>query len=520
LAGSSTPPRIRVPLLGSVSDAAVSTAAIAVVAAWVLLTPIPRLYGIPTQGVWLSVLGGSALGVTLGARSGRLSAPVVLGLAALAVVAAGGLIPFVLPRLPFRYIGWLVVAGIFVLAGIAVGRVRKVGARPRELLVVGVVAALGLSLATREILAVGVVLVIVAAIAWYASTRWPLTRSIGAGIVRLQAVRERVGKDHLRILGQIALAAWFAGQTYMRIARFVRDKVPLGQDIRIYYRGVQGWLHGGDPWAAQVVVDSHHAFSYAGSPVTTVLLAPSALFSEDQFTLLWLGLSALSALAIVRWLRLPLWWLLFPPTAEALFSGNPQLVVLMLLLAGASRPGVLADAIAVALKVYAVIPLLGERRLRRVGLALVLTLATFVVAPSLWIHYAEQFGAISTRLAQQSGNGYSAFYFPSLLGPTAIAIVLLWRRDPKAAAWLAVPALWPSTEFHYSTFAQPVMTPLLAVLLAVPNQRLAPVAIMLYVFWRFAAAPVQAHLAAWAAEAMRAREDDAMTGGDPNYAAG
>ena len=476
--------------------------------------------GLPTQGIWLSVLGGSALGVTLGARSGRLSAPVVLGLAAVAVVAAGGLIPFVLPRLPFRYIGWLVVAGIFVLAGIAVGRVRKVGARPRELLAVGVVAALGLSLATREILAVGVVLVIVAAIAWYASTRWPLTRSIGAGIVRLQAVRERVGKDHLRILGQIALAAWFAGQTYMRIARFVRDKVPLGQDIRIYYRGIQGWLHGGDPWAAQVVVDSHHAFSYAGSPVTTVLLAPSALFSEDQFTLLWLGLSALSALAIVRWLRLPLWWLLFPPTAEALFSGNPQLVVLMLLLAGASRPGVLADAIAVALKVYAVIPLLGERRLRRVGLALVLTLATFVVAPSLWIHYAEQFGAISARLAQQSGNGYSAFYFPSLLGPTAIAIVLLWRRDPKAAAWLAVPALWPSTEFHYSTFAQPVMTPLLAVLLAVPNQRLAPVAIMLYVFWRFAAAPVQAHLAAWAAEAMRAREDDAMTGGDPNYAAG
>ena len=334
------------------------------------------------------------------------------------------------------------------------------------------------------------------------ATREVLARSIGAGIVRLRAVRERVGKDHLRILGQIALAAWFAGQTYMRIARFVRDKVPLGQDIRIYYRGVQGWLHGGDPWAAEVVVNSHK-FTYAGSPVTTVLLAPSALLSESQFTVLWLGLSALSALAIVRWLRLPLWWLLFPPTAEALYSGNPQLVVLMLLLAGAGRPGVVADSIAVALKVYAVIPLLGERRLRRVGLALVLTIATFVVAPSLWIHYAEQFGAISARLAQQSDNGYSAFYFPILLVPTAIAIILLWRRDAKAAAWLVVPALWPSTEFHYSTFAQPVMTPLLAVLLAVPTPQLAPVAIVLCVFWRFAAAPVQAHLAAWAAEAMR-----------------
>ena len=46
------------------------------------------------------------------------------------------------------------------------------------------------------------------------------------------------------------------------------------------------------------------------------------------------------------------------------------------------------------------------------------------------------------------------------------------------------------------------MTPLLAIPLAVPIQQLAPVAIMLYVLWRYAAAPVQAHLAAWAAEAM------------------
>jgi hypothetical protein len=359
----------------------------------------------------------------------------------------------------------------------------------------------GLRLATREVLAVGVLMVTVVALAWHAATRRSLTRSIGIAVVRLRAVRERVGEGRLRILGEIALAAWFAGLTYLRIARFVRDTVPLGQDIRIYYRGVEQWLHGGDPWAGEVVV-RHLAFSYAGSPATTVLLAPSALLSEDQFTVLWLVLTALSAVAIIRWLRLPIWWLLFPPTAEALYSGNPQLVILMLLLAGAARPGVVADSIAVALKVYAVIPLLGERRLRRVGLALALTIVTFAVAPSLWIHYAEQFGTISARLAQQSDNGYSAFYFPTLLVPTAIAIALLWRRDPKAAAWLAVPALWPSSEFHYSTFAQPVMTPLLAVLLAVPIQQLAPIAIMLYVLWRFVGPPVHAHVAAWAAQAM------------------
>jgi hypothetical protein len=304
------------------------------------------------------------------------------------------------------------------------------------------------------------------------------------------------------MLGQAALLAWFACITYIVIARYVHDRVPLGQDIRIYYRGVERWLQGGDPWAAQVIVSSGHAFNYAGSPATTVLLAPSTLLSEGQFTAVWLGLSALSAIAIVRWLGLPLWWLLFPPTAEALYSGNPQLVVLMLLLIGAGRRGVVADSIAVTLKIYAVIPLLGERNLRRVALALGLTIATLVVAPSLWIHYAEQFGAISARLAQQSENGYSAFYYPVLLAPTAILIALLWRRDRKAAAWLVVPALWPATEFHYSTFAQPVMTPLLAVLLAVPIMRLPPVAIMLYVLWRFAADPVRTHLAAWAAAAL------------------
>lgn len=326
-----------------------------------------------------------------------------------------------------------------------------------------------------------------------------LTRSIGSAVVRLRAIRERVGEDRLRILGQIALAAWFAAQTFMRIAMFVHDKVPIGQDVEIYYRGVQEWLQGRDPWAAQVVVPPNHVFSYAGSPATTVLLAPSALLSEGQFTVLWLALSAVSAVAIVRWLKLPMWWLLFPPTVEAMYSGNPQLVVLMLLLAGAGRAGVVWDSIAVVLKVYAVIPLLGERKLRRVCLALVLTMATVVVAPSLWIHYAQEFGAISARLARESDNGWSAFYHPKLLVPTAIAILLLWRRDPKAAAWLAVPALWPSTEFHYSTFAQPVMTPLLAVLLAFPPLRV-PYTIMLYVAWRFASAPVHAHLAAWAAD--------------------
>jgi hypothetical protein len=116
------------------------------------------------------------------------------------------------------------------------------------------IAFFGLRVAAREVLAVGAVMVIVVAIAWHAATRRSLTRSIGVWILRLQAIRERVGEKQLRVLGQIALAAWFAGLTYMRIARFVRDQVLLGQDIRIYYRGVEQWLHGGDPWAGELAV--------------------------------------------------------------------------------------------------------------------------------------------------------------------------------------------------------------------------------------------------------------------------
>ena len=348
--------------------------------------------------------------------------------------------------------------------------------------------------------AVGVGIVLIGILLWQRRTH--VVRAIGAGIVWLVAVRGQVGEERLRLLGQIALAAWFILQSYQRIARLLRDEVPLGQDIQIYYRAVQEWLAGGDPWSASVAVNPHAIFHYAGSPATTVLLAPSALFSEGQFTALWLVLSALSAVAIVRWLKLPIWWLLFPPTVEALYSGNPQLVVLMLLLAGAGRSGVAADTIAVTLKVYAIVPLLAERRPRRIVYALGLTLATVVVAPWLWTEYLTQFGAISARLERESAGGFSAFYHPVLLVPTAIAIILLWRRDRKAAGWLAVPALWPSSEFHYSTFAQPVMTPILAVLLSVyAQQGLVPVAIMLDVFWRFAAEPVRTRLAAWAAAA-------------------
>jgi hypothetical protein len=277
-----------------------------------------------------------------------------------------------------------------------------------------------------------------------------------------------------RRVGTILLAAFFAWQTYSRISFFVRLQFPVGIDATIYYRGVVAWLNGGNPWQAAVVV-GNSPYHYAGTPVTTVLMAPAALLSEEVFTIAWLALSLIATVWALRRLHFPLWWLLFPPIAEALFSGNPQLVVLALVVANRSA----LSALAVGLKLYAVIPLAGEGRWRHIGFAAALYAATLVIAPTLWLDYIQLFGVISDRLARESLYGLSAFYVPPLLVAAVVALLILALRDRRAAGWLAVPAAWPASQFHYSTMALPVMSPLLAVLLAIPMLQLPPIAIIL-----------------------------------------
>ena len=287
----------------------------------------------------------------------------------------------------------------------------------------------------------------------------------------------------------ILLLGWFAWQTYPRISYFVGRHFPLGIDARIYYRGVVAWLQGGNPWDAAVVVGSS-SYHYAGSPVTTVLLAPAALLSEDAFTGAWLILTWVAAAWILRRVHLPIWWLLFPPISEGLFSGNPQVIVLALILTDRSW----LAAIGTALKVYAFVPLAGEGRWRTIGVALAVNAATVVIAPGLWLRYVGLFGTISSRLAYESNQGFSAFYFPALLAVTVVALGLLALRDRRTAGWLAVPALWPSSQLHYSMMALPVMSPLLAFFLAIPVFRLPPEIIIVEAVRRLLAPTVTGYL--------------------------
>ena len=92
--------------------------------------------------------------------------------------------------------------------------------------------------------------------------------------------------------------------------------------------------------------------------------------------------------------------------------------------------------------------------------------ALVVTAPLLpWGSYIAQFGDLSAALNAQSDGGLSATALPWLI-PVAIVALLFAGRE--RAAWLAVPAVWPATQWYYSTLAVPALTPVAAALIALP----------------------------------------------------
>ncbi len=306
------------------------------------------------------------------------------------------------------------------------------------------------------------------------STQWIAAAPGAYPPVRMVTMSGRGVERMRRVAENVLLPVWFAilGPGYLAL---VIGPGALGVDARIYYRGVAAWLAGGDPWSAVASYDVSYGtnyYHYAGLPTTTVLMAPATLLPEAAFVGAWLLLGAASAIFIVRRLGLPIWWLMFPPLLEGTWSGNPGIVLMALLVA--SHP--ILDGIAVGLKVYALVPLVLLGRIRGVVVGLAVVAVSVLVAPGLWSAYIDRFGEISARLASESAGGYSAWGTPLLI-PVAGLLGVLALLDRKTAAWLVVPALWPSSELHYSVLALPVASPLLAALLAVPTHGILPVAI-------------------------------------------
>ena len=278
-----------------------------------------------------------------------------------------------------------------------------------------------------------------------------------------------------RVVARYVLPTWFAFWALRQIGVTI-SAGGFGLDTRIYYRAAVAWVSGGDPWAASVTIDRGSTFHFAGLPPTVLAFAPLAPFPEVAAQ--WAGVivSAVAGVWIVRRLALPWPWLLFPPMWQGVLSANPGIVLLALLLT--RWPA--GEALAAAMKVYALVPMAARARWLGIAVFVAACAVSAAVFPSLWTDWLAGAGTVTGRLVSEAEGGTGATAYWWLVPPTIIAVGYLAFVDRQAAGWLAIPALWPSAQFHYSVMALPVMRLWPAFLFAAPIYGMPAVAVMLH----------------------------------------
>ena len=265
---------------------------------------------------------------------------------------------------------------------------------------------------------------------------------------RPAAIQFAVGRS---VVSRYGLATWFVVQSILGIIQAAGDTRYLFFDGRLYLEATRAWLAGGNPWDVQIAGNY-----YAAPPPSLLPFAPFTILPADLavavIALIVLG----GAIATVRLLRLPWWWLLFPPLVQCVLSANVQALLVPLILI----PG---GALATTLKVYAGLPLLILGRWRALLLFAAVVLATIPILP--WSTYIADLAVISGRLADQS-----KFTLPPLLlvllSPLVLAALVIVGRE--RAAWLIVPAIWPSQQYYYGTIAMPTKSKIATALIALP----------------------------------------------------
>ena len=258
---------------------------------------------------------------------------------------------------------------------------------------------------------------------------------------------------------RIGLPAWFVVIDLLWIAK----PDALGIDARHYQRATDAWLAGCNPWAV-----TESGIPYASGPHTLLFYVPTSVLPLDVSIAVWMIAGVVASAWLVRRLGLPVWYLLFPPLVHAVWNGNPQSVALALLVAG----GPIAAALAVGLKLYAAIPLIGRwRDLLVAGIALAVTIPLLP-----WQLYLDQGLGVGSHL-QTAWNG-SAWRVPVLV-PFVVAALWILRR--RGAEWYAVPALFPATQFYYVAMALPALVgrPLVAAALALPMILMTPLVVLI-----------------------------------------
>jgi uncharacterized protein (TIGR03382 family) len=225
-----------------------------------------------------------------------------------------------------------------------------------------------------------------------------------------------------------------------------------GSHAVVYTEAARAWLQGGDPWSV-----GPPAIVFAGPPTMLLPFAPFIFLPELVTRLVWIGGMGLLAIWSIRRLRLPAYWILFPPLFGSVVLGHPEVLGLALLIAGGALSG-----LAAVIKPYAGLPLLAQWRWRAIGFGLAVVLVSAVVLP--WGRFIDELPRIAATLARQA-QGDSTFGNPALM---ALAVAALAVLGARRALWLATPLLWPSAQPIYKVISLPELSPVLAIFWAMP----------------------------------------------------
>ncbi|MFI5293050.1 MAG: hypothetical protein ACHQ02_09305, partial [Candidatus Limnocylindrales bacterium] len=156
--------------------------------------------------------------------------------------------------------------------------------------------------------------------------------------------------------------------------------------------------------------------------------------------------AAVLAMLAIRTLGLPAWWIMWTPILDGVLVGSLDIAAMAALIVLAGR----LSALAPVLKIYAILPMLGERRWRAILVSGLLIAATIPIVP--WAMFIADWPVVSQTLATQNMSG-SAWSWPVLWLALALGLLSLGARR---AGYLAVPVLWPNTQPHYGALVLPI----------------------------------------------------------------